>query len=98
MQRVLGACRCDLAAKLIEFSPSCLGLPVSTLPVHVRNVMRAVVLLLLASLTVSTSAAAAPKLLWETKGLAQPESVAQDPATGALYVSNIAGAVMQKDG
>ena len=46
----------------------------------------------------STPAAAAPKLLWETKGLAQPESVVQDPATGALYVSNIAGAVMQKDG
>ncbi|HEX5930981.1 MAG TPA: hypothetical protein VFY74_04415 [Methyloceanibacter sp.] len=67
--------------------------------------MRPVVVLLLASLTLCTSAAAfstpaaaAPKLLWETKGLAQPESVVQDPATGALYVSNIAGAVMQKDG
>ncbi len=47
---------------------------------------------------VCTAAAAAPKLLWETKGLAQPESVVQDPATGAIYVSNIAGAVMQKDG
>ena len=43
-------------------------------------------------------AAAAPKLLWEAKGLAQPESVVQDPATGAIYVSNIAGAIMQKDG
>jgi outer membrane protein assembly factor BamB len=41
---------------------------------------------------------AAPKLLWETKGFAQPESVVIDPATGAIYVSNIAGAVMQKDG
>ena len=30
--------------------------------------------------------------------MAQPESVVQDPATGALYVSNIAGAIMQKDG
>jgi len=42
--------------------------------------------------------AEAPKLLWEAKGLAQPESVVQDPATGSLYVSSIAGAIMQKDG
>ena len=41
--------------------------------------------------------AEAPKLVWEAKGLAQPESVVQDQATGALYVSNIAGAIMQKD-
>ena len=59
--------------------------------------MRAVVVLLL-TLTLSNSAAAAPKLLWEVKGLAQPESVVQDPATDSIYVSNIAGAVMQKDG
>jgi hypothetical protein len=52
----------------------------------------------LLALLVATSAAAEPKLVWETKGLAQPESVVQDPATGAIYVSNIAGAVMQKDG
>ena len=44
------------------------------------------------------AAAAGPKLLWEAKGLAQPESVVRDPATGAIYVSNIAGAIMQKDG
>jgi sugar lactone lactonase YvrE len=44
------------------------------------------------------AASAAPRLLWEVKGLAQPESVVQDPATGAIYVSNIAGAIMQKDG
>jgi sugar lactone lactonase YvrE len=43
-------------------------------------------------------AAADPKLLFEVKGLEQPESVVQDPATGAIYVSNIAGAIMQKDG
>jgi sugar lactone lactonase YvrE len=43
-------------------------------------------------------AAAEPTLVWETKGLAQPESVVQDPATDVLYVSNINGAVMQKDG
>ena len=44
------------------------------------------------------AAAAGPKLLWEAKGLAQRESVVRDPATGAIYVSNIAGAIMQKDG
>ena len=60
--------------------------------------MRSIVVLLLASLILPTPAAAAPKLLWETKGLAQPESVVQDPATGSLYVSNIGGAIMQKDG
>ena len=60
-------------------------------------VMRRLVLLL-STLTFGTPAAAAPQLLWETTGLAQPESVVQDPATGAIYVSNIAGAIMQKDG
>ena len=39
-----------------------------------------------------------PKLLWEAKGLARPESVIYDPATDVLFVSNINGAVMQKDG
>jgi sugar lactone lactonase YvrE len=63
-----------------------------------RKLMRRVVLFLLASLILPASAVAAPTLLWETKGLAQPESVVQDPATGAIYVSNIAGAIMQKDG
>jgi sugar lactone lactonase YvrE len=53
---------------------------------------------LLATLIFCNAAAADPKLLWEVKGLEQPESVVQDPATGALYVSNIAGAIMQKDG
>ena len=59
--------------------------------------MRFVVGLLLA-LCFCHQAAAAPKLLWEVRGLEQPESVVQDPATGAIYVSNIAGAIMQKDG
>jgi sugar lactone lactonase YvrE len=56
------------------------------------------VLGLLLALIVCHSAGAAPKLLWEVKGLEQPESVVPDPATGVLYVSNISGAVMQKDG
>ena len=59
--------------------------------------MRFVVGLLL-TLVLCDAAAADPKLLFEVKGLEQPESVVQDPATGALYVSNIVGAVMQKDG
>lgn len=50
------------------------------------------------TLILGNAAQAAPRLLWEAKGLAQPESVVQDPATGVLYVSNIDGAVMQKDG
>ena len=53
---------------------------------------------LFVTLIFCAAAAAAPRLLWEVKGLAQPESVVQDPATGAIYVSNIAGAIMQKDG
>ena len=59
--------------------------------------MRFVVGLFLA-LLFCNEAAADPKLLFEVKGLEQPESVIQDPATGAIYVSNIAGAIMQKDG
>jgi outer membrane protein assembly factor BamB len=53
---------------------------------------------LILTLIFCNAAAAAPKLLWEAKGLAQPESVVQDPATGSIFVSNIAGAIMQKDG
>jgi sugar lactone lactonase YvrE len=53
---------------------------------------------LFVTLIFCAAAAAAPRLLWEAKGLAQPESVVQDPATGAIYVSNIAGAIMQKNG
>jgi DNA-binding beta-propeller fold protein YncE len=61
--------------------------------------MRFLVSLLASFVIFCTEAqAAGPKLLWETKGFAQPESVVVDPATGAIYVSNIAGAVMQKDG
>src|ERR1700687_5956439 len=60
--------------------------------------MRPAVGLILALIFCTSAADAAPKLLWEAKGLAQPESVVQDPATGAIYVSNINGAIMQKDG
>jgi len=54
--------------------------------------------LTLASLTLCPSSAFAAKLLWEVKGLERPKSVVQDPATDSIYVSNIAGAIMQKDG
>ena len=60
--------------------------------------MRPVVVALTATLIAFSTAASAPELLWETKGLAQPESVVEDPATGVIYVSNINRAVMQKDG
>jgi sugar lactone lactonase YvrE len=60
--------------------------------------MRPVVVALTATLIAFSTAASAPELLWETKGLAQPESVVEDPVTGVIYVSNINGAVMQKDG
>jgi hypothetical protein len=60
--------------------------------------MRFLVGLIASLILFCTEAEAAPKLLWETKGLAQPESVVVDAATGAIYVSNIVGAVMQKDG
>lgn len=60
--------------------------------------MRLLVGLALTLLLFASAASAAPKLLWEVKGLAQPESVVQDPATGSIYVTNIAGAVMEKNG
>ena len=44
------------------------------------------------------ASAAAPELVWEVKGLANPESVVYDPATDVLYVTNVNGPVMQKDG
>lgn len=56
------------------------------------------ILVLIAPVLAAGPAAAQAKLLWETKGLANPESVVQDPLTGALYVSNVDGPVMQKDG
>ena len=59
--------------------------------------MRLVVGLFL-TLILCDTATAAPRLLWEVKGLAQPELVVQDPATGSIYVSNIGGAIMVKDG
>jgi DNA-binding beta-propeller fold protein YncE len=39
-----------------------------------------------------------PTLVWEAKGLSRPESVLHDPVTDVLFVTNINGPVMQKDG
>ncbi|MEM7398826.1 MAG: hypothetical protein AAGF48_05200 [Pseudomonadota bacterium] len=52
-----------------------------------------------AALNVATPAfAQSPTLAWEAKGLAQPEAVLHDPVTDVLFVTNINGPVMQKDG
>lgn len=52
------------------------------------------------ALVFAASAAAAEGLteLWRTTGFNTPESVALDAATGVIYVSNIAGDPMAKDG
>lgn len=60
--------------------------------------MRSLLGLVLSVLFAHAALAEAPELIWEAKGLARPESVAYDPTTDVLYVSNINGAVMQKDG
>lgn len=63
--------------------------------------MRSVVFAIILATSIATGVpahAAVPELLWEAKGLAGPESVAYDPVTDVLYVTNINGPVMQKDG
>jgi len=60
--------------------------------------MRFILGLVLSIVFTGTVLAQEPKLVWEAKNLARPESVVFDPVTNVLYVSNINGAVMQKDG
>ena len=60
--------------------------------------MRFILSLLASVLLVGPATAEEPTLIWEAKGLARPESVIYDPTTDVLFVSNINGAVMQKDG
>lgn len=60
--------------------------------------MRSILGLVFSVILAGAALAEAPTLIWEAKGLARPESVAYDPVTDVLYVSNINGAVMQKDG
>ena len=58
---------------------------------------RVLVALILSLCALSAAHAGAPKKLWELKGLDAPESVVFDPASNALYVSNIGGKIWQKD-
>jgi sugar lactone lactonase YvrE len=53
---------------------------------------------LLVILLLATFPAAAAEPLWEASGFANPESVLWDPAKKVLYVSNINGAPLDKDG
>ena len=53
--------------------------------------------LVFAMLTFS-AVAAEPQKLWEASGFKQPESVVFDRAAGAIYVSNVNGDAMKKDG
>jgi DNA-binding beta-propeller fold protein YncE len=45
-----------------------------------------------------SAVAAEPQKLWEASGFKQPESVVFDRAAGAIYVSNVNGDPMKKDG
>lgn len=64
-------------------------------PRPVLNVLAGLVMLLACA---ETASAETPVLAWEAKGLAQPESVLHDPVTDVLFVTNINGPVMAKDG
>ncbi|BAQ17497.1 SMP-30/gluconolactonase/LRE family protein [Methyloceanibacter caenitepidi] len=63
-----------------------------------RSLLHAVACLSMLLACVQTAVAEAPTLAWEAKGLAQPESVLHDPVTDVLFVTNINGPVMAKDG
>ena len=58
---------------------------------------RVLVALILSLCALTAAHSGAPKKLWELKGLDAPESVVFDPASNALYVSNIGGKIWQKD-
>jgi sugar lactone lactonase YvrE len=61
--------------------------------------MRILQLSALAFATLTFSAVAAePQKLWEASGFKQPESAVFDRAAGAIYVSNVNGEAMKKDG
>lgn len=54
--------------------------------------------LALASSLIASGASAEPAKLWETSGFQNPESALPDPAGGVIYVSNVAGGPLDKDG
>lgn len=55
-------------------------------------------LIALSFVSVAGDAAAAPQKLWELKGVKTPESVLPDASGNVLFVSNIDGDVLSKDG
>src|SRR5262245_61380606 len=66
---------------------------------HREATMRTPLLSVLAfALLTSNAVAAEPQKLWEARGFKQPESVVFDRAAGAIYVSNVNGDAMKKDG
>ena len=50
------------------------------------------------ALSLSAAAYAAPVELWSLDGFMNPESVYSDPARGVMYVSNVNGTPLDKDG
>lgn len=56
------------------------------------------VLSLTLGLAAATAAGADPQVVWTLGGFASPESVAADPESGLLYVSNFGTDPMKKDG
>lgn len=52
----------------------------------------------LATSLMTCAASAEPAKLWETAGFQNPESALPDPAGGVIYVSNVAGGPLDKDG
>ena len=60
---------------------------------------RSIILLITITLTSSVSADAEKfNKIWEIDGFKNPESVIYDKTTNALYVSNVNGSAIEKDG
>lgn len=57
-----------------------------------------IAVLALATSFLTCGASAEPAKLWETTGFQNPESVLPDTANGVIYVSNVAGGPVDKDG
>jgi DNA-binding beta-propeller fold protein YncE len=66
---------------------------------HQEDVMKTLLLSasVFSALTV-IAVAAEPKMIWEASGFKSPESAAYDRAAGAIYISNLNGGAMEKDG
>jgi sugar lactone lactonase YvrE len=66
---------------------------------HQEDVMKTLLLSasVFSALTV-IAVAAEPQMIWEASGFKSPESAAYDRAAGAIYISNLNGGAMEKDG